>query len=182
MKKLHGIILLGANGSGKSTLGHELGCVLNFAHFDVEEYYFYKTNIPYTAMRPEKERREMLLSDIRKHGNFIVSGDISDWGDEFLTVFDLAVFLTAPKEIRIKRIENREYKRWGDRVLAGGDMYESQMEFRQFAALRDVALIEQRASMYACPIIHVDGTVDLQTNAANIVECFHEIISKKEGG
>ena len=43
----------------------------------------------------------MLLSDMRKHGSFVVSGDVLDWGDEFLTMFDLAVFLTAPSEIRM---------------------------------------------------------------------------------
>lgn len=56
----HGIILLGANGSGKSTLGRELARALNFAHFDVEDYWFYKTFIPYTTTRPQKERNEML--------------------------------------------------------------------------------------------------------------------------
>jgi adenylate kinase family enzyme len=45
MSMPHGIILLGANGSGKSTLGRELARALNFAHFDVEDYWFYKTYI-----------------------------------------------------------------------------------------------------------------------------------------
>jgi adenylate kinase family enzyme len=45
LSKPHGIILLGANGSGKSTLGRELACELNSAHFDAEDYWFYKTDI-----------------------------------------------------------------------------------------------------------------------------------------
>jgi thymidylate kinase len=73
-------------------------------------------------------------------------------------MFDLAVFLTAPIEIRMKRIENREYARWGDRVHECGDMYESQKKFREFAATRDVGLLEQRALRYSCPILRVDGT------------------------
>ncbi|HAI86164.1 MAG TPA: hypothetical protein DCL63_04150 [Firmicutes bacterium] len=161
MSKPYGIILLGANGSGKSTLGRELACALSFAHFDVEDYWFYKTDIPYTAIRPQDERNEMLLSDMKKHGSFVVSGDISGWSDEFLTMFDLVVFLTAPTETRMKRIENREYARWGDRVLEGGDMYESQRKFREFAATRDVGLLEQAASLYLCPILRVDGTKPL---------------------
>lgn len=161
MSKPYGIILLGANGSGKSTLGRELACALNFAHFDVEDYWFHKTDIPYTAIRPQDERNEMLLSDMKKHGSFVVSGDVSGWSDELLTMFDLAVFLTAPTETRMKRIENREYGRWGDRVLEGGDMYESQRKFREFAATRDVGLLEQAASLYLCPILRVDGTKPL---------------------
>jgi len=154
----YGIILLGANGSGKSTLGRELARALNFAHFDVEDYWFYKTYIPYTTIRPKEERNEMLLSDMKKHGLFVVSGDISGWSDEFLTMFGLAVFLTTPTEIRMKRIENREYARWGDRVCEGGDMYESQKKFREFAATRDVGLLEQRALEYSCPVVYYDGT------------------------
>ena len=118
----HGIILLGANGSGKSTLGRELARMLNFAHLDVEDYYFYKTDLPYTAERPHHERNELMLSDMKKHGSFVVSGDISGWGDDFLPVFDLVVLLKAPKNVRMKRIEEREYARWGDRVLEGGDI------------------------------------------------------------
>ena len=158
MSKTHGIILLGANGSGKSTLGRELARALNFVHFDVEDYWFYKTDIPYTAIRPQEERNEMLLSDMKKHGSFIVSGDTSGWGDEFLTIFDLSVFLTAPMEIRMKRIENREYARWGDRVCESGDMYESQKKFREFASTRDVGLLEQSALKYSCPLLRVDST------------------------
>ena len=168
--KPHGIILLGANGSGKSTLGRELGRILDIAYFDVEEYYFYKTGIPYTAMRPENERREMLLSDMRKSGTYVVSGDVSDWGGQFLTMFDLAVFLTAPKDIRMQRIENREYARWGDRVCEGGDMYKFQLEFKKFAASRDISLIEQRVSMYKCPALHIDSTEDLLANATKIAQ------------
>jgi len=64
LSKPHDIILLGAKGSGKSTLGRELARALNFAHFDVEDYWFYKTDIPYTAIRSQEERNEMLLSKI----------------------------------------------------------------------------------------------------------------------
>lgn len=142
MSKPHSIILLGANGSGKSTIGRELAHVLNIAHLDVEDYWFYNTDIPYTAIRPNEERNEMLLSDMKKHGSFVVSGDISSWGDEFLSMFGLAVFLEAPTEIRMKRIEKREKARWGDRVCQGGDMYESQIKFREFAAMRDVGLLK----------------------------------------
>jgi SAM-dependent methyltransferase/shikimate kinase len=155
---IQSIILLGANGSSKSTIGRELAHMLNFAHFDVEDYWFYKTDIPYTVIRPQEERNMMLLSDMKKHGSFVVSGDISGWSEEFLTMFDLAVFLTAPTEIRMKRIENREYARWGDRVCRGGDMYESQKKFREFAAKRDVGLLERRALEYSCPVVYYDST------------------------
>lgn len=112
MSKSCGIILLGANGCGKSTLGCELARSLNFAHFDVEEYYFYQTDIPFV---------------------------------------------------------NREYEHWGDRVRKGGDMYEQHLKFVEFAASRDIALIEQRVSLYSCPILQVDSTKPLNENIDEIV-------------
>ncbi|MDF2538956.1 MAG: hypothetical protein K0S76_1977 [Herbinix sp.] len=168
MNKPHSLILLGANGTGKSTLGRELALVLNYAHFDVEDYWFYKTEIPYTAIRPQKERNKTLLSDMKKNGSFVVSGDISGWDDGFLTIFDLAVVLTAPTEIRMKRIENREYARWGDRVRECGDMYESHRKFKEFAAKRDVSLLEQSAGKYLCPILRIDGTKTLNEKIEEI--------------
>ena len=175
MSKPHGIILLGANGSGKSTLGRELARALNFAHFDVEDYWFYKTDIPYTAIRPQEERNDMLLSDMKKHDSFVVSGDISGWGNEFLTMFDLAVFLTVSTEIRMKRIENREYARWGTRVCDGGDMYEAQKKFREFAATRDVGFLEQSAIKYSCPVVYFDGTKTPEEIKSKIIEYMEEL-------
>jgi len=169
----HGIILLGANGSGKTTLGRELARVLNFAHLDVEDYWFYKTYIPYTSVRPRDERKALMLADMKKHGSFVVSGDVSGWGDELPPMFDLAVLLKAPKNVRMERIKTREYARWGDRVLEGGDMYESQREFREFAANRDVAELERRAAVYPCPTIEINGTEDYRTVAADIAKRFY---------
>ena len=63
----NGIILLGANGSGKTTLGRELARVLNFAHLDVEDYWFYKTSIPYASVRPCDERNALIILRARTH-------------------------------------------------------------------------------------------------------------------
>lgn len=173
MSKPHGIIILGANGSGKSTLGRELARVLNFAHFDAEEYYWRKTDMPFTVARSHKERQEMLLSDIEKQGSFVMSGDVSNWGEQFLPLFDLVVFLSVPTDIRMERIERREFERFGDRIRKGGDMYEQHLGFIEFAASRSIALLEQRASEYLCPVLRVDGTEDYRTNASRIAERFY---------
>jgi len=181
MSKPHAIILLGANGSGKSVLGRELARALNFAHFDVEDYYFYQADIPYTATRQAEERNAMLLSDMKKHGFFVMSGDVSSWGEKFLTGFDLVILLTAPTEVRLKRIDTREYERWGDRVRQGGDMYEQSQKFREFAASRDIPHLEQKASLYSCPILRVDGTKTLKENIDEILTCLkYNMVEERE--
>lgn len=168
MSRPHRIILLGANGSGKSTLGRALACQFCIAHFDVEDYWFYQTEVPYTSIRPAGERNEMLLADLVKSNACVVSGDVSGWHDAFLSMFDLVVLLTAPLEIRLKRIEAREQTRWGSRVCEGGDMYESTRQFMAFVAARDVGLLEKNATLYGCPILHLDGTNDLETSVRQI--------------
>jgi len=115
----------------------------------------------------------MLLADMQKSGSFVLSGDVSGWSEKFLPIFDLAILLKAPKEVRMKRIEEREYTRWGDRVLEGGDMYESQQKFREFAANRNIAELEQRAAAYPCPVIEIDSTEDYREVAANIADRFY---------
>lgn len=169
MSKPYGIIILGANGSGKSTLGRELTRVLNFAHFDAENYYWHKTDMPFTVARSHKERKDILLSDIEKHDSYVMSGDVSNWGEQFLSLFDLVVFLIVPADIRIERIKKREYERFGDRIRKGGDMYEQHLKFVEFAASRDIALIEHWALLYSCPILRVDGTKTLKENIDEIL-------------
>ena len=75
----------------------------------------------------------------------------------------------------MKRIEEREYARWGDRVQIGGDMYESQQRFKRFAANRDVTELEQRVERYPCPFIEIDSTVDWRKNTAIIAERFQRM-------
>lgn len=75
-----GVIIVGANGSGKSTIGREFANILNCAHFETEDYWFHKTETPYTVSRESSERNEMLLTDIKKHYFYVVSGDVSGLG------------------------------------------------------------------------------------------------------
>lgn len=173
MSKPHGIIILGANGSGKSTLGRELARALNFAHFDAEDYYWHKTDMPYTVARSPQERNEMLLSDIEKYGSFVMSGSVLNWGGQFLPLFDLVIFLTVPTDIRIGRIEKREFERWGDRIRKGGDMHEQHLKFVEFAASRSIKELEQEASECPCPVLRVDGTQNYHKTAVQIAERYY---------
>ena len=47
MDKPHGIIVFGASGSGCTTLGRELARLLNFEHFDTDDYFFEINNPPF---------------------------------------------------------------------------------------------------------------------------------------
>jgi len=180
MNTPHGIIVFGANGSGKSTLGRELANILNFKHMDIEDYHFKKSEIPYTVERSHEGCLNLMLADIKKHRSFVISAVTGDFGNSILQLYELAVFISAPIELRIKRIEQREYEKHGERIRKGGDMYEQHLKFVDFVASRSLSEIEQWGETLECPVIRIDGAEDWRTDAAYIAECFNEKIVLKD--
>ena len=175
MSNPHGIIVFGANGSGKTTLGRELARVLNYKHMDIEDYYFEKSEIPYTVERPHMDCLNLMLADIEKHRSFVLSAVTGDFGDIIPQYYDLAVYLSAPIENRIDRIKKRANEKHGERIREGGDMYENHLQFVDFASSRSLTPIERWAETLSCPIIHIDGTEDYQKTAVKIANSYLHI-------
>ena len=167
---IHGIIVFGANGGGKTTLGRELARILNFKHMDHEDYCFEKSEIPYTVTRPREAYEALMFADIEKYGSFVISACTGNFGEKIESLYELAVYISAPLELRIERVKQRNIERFGERVLKGGDMYEQQSDFVDFVANRSLSKIEKWAETLSCPIIRIDGTADWRFNAANIAE------------
>jgi len=141
---------------------------------DIEDYCFQESEIPYTHPRSRDDCLRLMLADIEEYRSFVISAVTGDFGEEIASMYALAVYLTAPKELRMKRIEQREYDRYGDRVREGGDMYEQQLGFREWAAARPLSKIDEWAEALTCPIVHVDGTKAVAENAAWIAQRFNE--------
>ena len=172
MSNPQGIIVFGANGSGKTTLGRELARRLNFKHMDIEDYHFEKSNIPYTVERSRENCIRLMLADIEKHKSFVISAVTGDFCETIEQFYKLAVYITAPHELRMERIKRRSYEQHGTRIQKDGDMYHQHQRFIDFAASRSLSRIDQWAETLACPIIQIDGTVDWRINAAHIAQRF----------
>jgi len=172
MSETQGIIVFGANGSGKTTLGRELARILKFKHMDIEDYCFEKSEIPYTQLRSREEFLELMLVDIKKYHSFVISTVIGDLGDIIPEFYQLAVYLSAPFELRMERVKQRSYEQYGERVLQGGDMYEQEQKFFDFVASRSLSKIDRWAETLTCPVVNVDGTLDWRMNASNIANYF----------
>ncbi len=177
-----GIIIFGANGSGKTTLGRELAHNLGFKHIDHEDYAFSESNIPYANPRLKEEYIDLMLTDIEKYDGFVISSVIGDFGLDIVSRYDLAVFLSAPDELRMERIKQREIERFGNRVLKGGDMYEQQEKFHDFVASRPLSRIEKWAESLTCPVVRVNGADDFRINATYIAERYYDVISEGASG
>ncbi|UWG97534.1 MAG: AAA family ATPase [Candidatus Dehalobacter alkaniphilus] len=174
-----GIIVFGANGSGKSSLGRELARVLGFKNMDIEDYHFVKSGIPYTVERTREDCLNLMLSDIKEYRLFVISAVTGNFGEEISSMYELAVFMSAPLEIRIERIKQRACEQHGERIREGGDMYEQHLKFVDFVESRSLSKIGQWAETLVCPIIHVDGTKPISENAEMIVKQYLYILSIK---
>ena len=175
MKK--GIIICGLNGCGKTTTGREVAARLCFKRMDVEDYYFLDSEIPFSVSRTKDEVRELMWADIQKHKEYVLSSVGCDWGEQIEGSLALAVFLTAPKETRMARIDHREIIRFGDRVLEGGDMYEQQKRFRQFVSGRSEEPYREQIKKLPCPVLELDSTQPLDVIVEKICRAYSEITS-----
>lgn len=164
----NGIIITGLNGSGKSTVCKQLAEKLNYFNMDVEDYYFIKSDMPYSKFHTLEQTRQLMLNDIREHGDFVLATVNCDWGHDIAYMCKLAVILKAPLDVRMKRIEYREYDKFGDRVLNGGDLYESQQKFHNKVSARGEEHIEKQMKFILCPIVEVDATLPIK-DVVNIV-------------
>ena len=179
-----GIFIVGLNGSGKTTLGRALAERLGWFRMDVEDYYFPDTAVPYANARSEDEVRRLMLADIRRHGNFVLSSVHGDLGEEIRSLCALAVWLRAPKALRLARIKQREIARFGDRVLPGGDMYDRQIRFCDFAASRTEASVAPLVTSLGCPLLHIDAAQPIADSVERIVgfSRAHGILTARQAG
>ena len=173
----NGIIVFGANGCGKTTLGFELARKLNIKHFDVEDYYFEESKIPYSKPRSKDIVIELMLVDIEKCDSFVLSAVTGDYGDKISSMYKLGVFLSVPINIRVKRVERRSLEQYGERVLVGGDMYKQEQGFLEFVRTRNLSIIDEWTKTLTCPILHLDGTKAVSENIQLIIDSYNRIKS-----
>ena len=193
---INGIAVFGLNGSGKSTLTHALSKQISYLEMDVEDYYFPQQResrrsalennsviendqldeLPFSNPRTKNEVQTAILENIKIYPRFIISGVTMDWCDEILSRIDIAFWVQTPLEERLHRIQQREEKRFGARVLYGGDMYDQQMEFREMVKNRNLNEVEECAMKFSCPVIVIDGTLSVIHNLEKIT---HSINSYK---
>jgi len=175
---MKGIIVFGAAGSGTTTIAQALAQHFNLKHIDVDEYAWLDTDIPKAGRVPHAERVPILQHAINTCEGFVMSGSICGWGDTLIPQFDLAVFVTTPTDIRLKRLQKREFEQFGDRILEGGDMYEHYCWFINYASTYDNGnppdrchkLHEEWIKLLLCSIISIDGTTPIE----KIIEQFQK--------
>lgn len=170
-----GILVCGLNGAGKSTLGKYLAEKMNYRFMDIEDYFFSKTdkNYIYAAARTQKKAIELLLKDMRKDKNFVLAAVKADYGQEVASFLNYAVYVTVPKAIRMKRVEDRALQKFGDRVCIGGDLHEKEKRFFDMVEQRPENYVGEWLETIGIPIVKVDGLKPIEYNTEVIMQALH---------
>ncbi len=102
------IHIFGASGSGTTTLGKKICEELGYTQMDTDDYFWMPTEPKFTHKRPIKERVELMKNDINKSDNVVISGSLTDWGNELIPYFTLAIRIEMKQSVRIERLKKRE--------------------------------------------------------------------------
>lgn len=171
------IHITGASGSGQTTLGAALAKRFGHHHFDADNYYWIPTDQPFTTPREIEERRRMLGADLNANPRWVLSGSLVNWGDPFIPLFDLVIFLYVPHNIRIARLRAREMTRYGAETIApDGRLHQHHTDFMTWAEKYDTAGDEQRSlilhnrwlASLACPVVRLEGDLTTEERLTRI--------------
>ncbi|HCA28648.1 MAG TPA: shikimate kinase [Ruminococcaceae bacterium] len=170
------IHIVGASGAGTTTLGQALEREYGYKWLDTDGFFWMPTDPPFVKSLPHEERVKLLTAAMEEHPKCVISGSLCGWGDAFIPKFDLVIFVDTPTDIRIKRLERREFERFGERIRKGGDMYENHVGFIEWAKSYDTnnppercrKLHEEWFEKLSYPLLRVDGTKPVDKLAGQI--------------
>jgi adenylate kinase family enzyme len=163
----HRTHILGASGSGTTTLAKALAERLRCKHFDTDDYYWMKTDPPFTTKNSIEDRVRNLSLDLGQFESWTLSGSLVSWGEAIASFFSCVIFLYVPTEIRLQRLYDRERLRHGKRIELGGDMHLIHKEFIEWASKydskefkgRSLQVHESWLKQLSCPVIRIDREI-----------------------
>lgn len=166
-----GIQICGLNGCGKRTHGKALADRIGFYYIDNENLYFSRssTDEPYINPKSRQEVELLLAEEIRKHPDFVFAAVKGDYGKDIDLLYDYVVLIEVPKSVRMQRIRNRSFQKFGNRILNGGDLFSQEEAFFQMAESRQDDYVKAWLKTVKCPIIRVDGTRPIEENTEYII-------------
>lgn len=161
------IHIVGASGSGVTSLGRALAETLAIPHHDTDDYFWQPTVPPYQKKRERAERLRLMQEVFLPRADWILSGSLEGWGDDIIPYFELVIFLSTPREIRLRRLRAREATHFGaDAVAPGGWRHHDTEDFVEWASHYEDGDREGRSlakhtawlARLPCPVLRLDGS------------------------
>ncbi len=131
--------------------------------------YFPKTDLNniYASPRTFEEVEKILLHEMKMYENFILASVKGDYGKDIF--FQCAILLDVPRDIRMQRVKERSFHKFGNRMLSGGDLFGQEEKFFRFVESRNEKTVEEWVKSLKCPVIRIDGTKPIDENTNFII-------------
>lgn len=167
----HKIFLCGGNGAGKTTLGNALSAATGYVFRDVEDYYFplKDSDNKFSFSRSEKEVVTLLKNDLALYPDMIFASVRCHLEQEAPKLFTCVIWVQTPKEIRMKRVWNRSFQRFGSRMLEGGDLHQQEQRFFDMVKGRNEDALSRWYASLSLPKLALDGRKPTAENVKNIL-------------
>lgn len=124
--------IFGSSGSGSTTLAKHIARDYEYKLIDVDDYLWQKTDPPFTQRNTNEVACKLIQGELQDQLPAVISGSLVGIADELKPEIDLFIYINLDKQIRINRIKQREFERFGDRILPGGDLYDQHENFLQW--------------------------------------------------
>lgn len=161
------LLITGASGSGTSTLGRALSESVGGEHFESDDYFWLPTSPPYQKRRDSGERLHALMADLRASSAPVLSGSIVAWGQDAEDFFDLIVFLYVDVELRLERLTNREFERFGrvsPELLKWASEYDTVSREERSLAVHKGWLANRK-----CPVLQLVGDMSVEDRVSRVL-------------
>jgi adenylate kinase family enzyme len=171
-------------------LGSALAAFLGCPHLDTDDYFWLPTDPPFQQARSRTDRQSLLGTALARHGGWVLSGSLCGWGDIFIPLFDVVVFLWVPPSIRLSRLQERERQRYGDNAIApGGPLHTSFTAFMAWAAAYESGDMQMRSRQrheqwlreLPCPVLRLEGQQSVEESLARVIQYVSTLRCSAEG-
>lgn len=178
------IHILGASGSGVTTLGKALAEELNYSYFDSDAYFWLPSEPPFINRRRPLERNALLTAEISQYEDWVLGGSMYNWNVEPLFDFDLVVFLWLPPTVRLQRLRDREYARYGDIIYNDPERKQQYEKFITWAqdydiasglATRNIKAHEAWLETLSVPILQLRGDLTVHQRLDAVLQAMDEL-------
>ena len=112
---------------------------------------------------------QLLEEKISRNNQFVFAAVKGNYGDRLIASLDHIVLIEVPKQIRSKRVRDRSYQKFGERMLPGGDLFEKENRWFALTDSRTDDYVTDWLEQVDCPVIRIDGTRPVEENLEYLV-------------